>query len=184
MQGLLLAAGFSRRFGANKLMASYQGEWLAVAALRALAAAVDTVFAVVREDTPIFNQALAAAGAILVPCRDACLGMGASLACGARALDPTQPVIVALADMPGIQPGTHQAVAAALRQGALLCAPAYAGRRGHPVGFAARYLPELAQLAGDAGARDILHRDRAQLQLLPVDDPGVLFDVDTPADLG
>lgn len=184
MQGLLLAAGFGRRFGANKLMAPYQGRLLALSALQALAAAVDTVFAVVREDTPLLNQALADAGAILVPCRDAHLGMGASLACGVRTLDPGQPVIVALADMPGVRPETQQMIVAALRQGAPLCAPVYAGRRGHPVGFAARYIPELATLTGDAGAREILRRDAGQLQLLPVDDPGVLFDVDTPADLG
>ncbi|MCL4799694.1 MAG: nucleotidyltransferase family protein, partial [Burkholderiales bacterium] len=57
------------------------------------------------------------------------------------------------------------------------------GERGHPVGFAARYGAELAALAGDAGAREILRRDRGLVELIEVDDPGVLRDVDTRADL-
>ena len=41
--------------------------------------------------------------------------------------------------------------------------------------------PELARLAGDAGARDLLGLHG--VRLLPVDDPGVLADVDLPDDL-
>ena len=49
------------------------------------------------------------------------------------------------------------------------------------MGFARGYGGELAALTGDAGARAILERERAQLTVIDVDDAGVLRDVDTPA---
>ena len=55
------------------------------------------------------------------------------------------------------------------------------GRRGHPVGFASELYSELALLSGDEGARRLVARYPAQG--VEVDDPGVLLDVDTIADL-
>ena len=56
-------------------------------------------------------------------------------------------------------------------------------RRGHPAGFAALWRDQLLNLKGDQGARDIIAAHAGQLVLLPTEDPGVLLDVDTPADL-
>ena len=53
--------------------------------------------------------------------------------------------------------------------------------RGHPVGFAAELYSELVTLSGDEGARRLVARYPAQG--IEVDDPGVLIDVDTEADL-
>jgi molybdenum cofactor cytidylyltransferase len=72
---------------------------------------------------------------------------------------------------------------AQLLDGAVLVAPFHAGRRGHPVGFAAGLGAELLAANGDAGARDILARHASSLTRLDVDDPGILIDVDTPGDL-
>ena len=57
----------------------------------------------------------------------------------------------------------------------------YQGRRGHPVGFAAELYSELMMLSGDEGARRIVARYPAIG--VDVDDPGVLLDLDTEADL-
>ena len=91
--------------------------------------------------------------------------------------------VVALADMPCIGVPTLRRVAEAIAGGAALAAPVHAGRRGHPVGFAARWKDALLALEGDEGARAILRQHAALLQTLQTDDPGVLQDVDTPADL-
>ena len=74
-------------------------------------------------------------------------------------------------------------VAQALRDGAPLAAPVQAGRRGHPVGFGREYYGELVALTGDTGARHILERDRSRIVLVPVDDPGILLDIDKPGDI-
>ncbi|MEF9943630.1 MAG: nucleotidyltransferase family protein, partial [Burkholderiaceae bacterium] len=54
----------------------------------------------------------------------------------------------------------------------------HAGRRGHPVGFAAALGAELIALTGEAGAREVLARHPPQS--IEVKDAGVLLDVDTP----
>ena len=83
-------------------------------------------------------------------------------------------------DMPMVQPTTLQAVARALAQHPVAYAQ-YKGRRGHPVGFSSELYSELTQLSGDEGARRLIARYPAHG--LEVDDPGVLVDVDTLADL-
>ena len=91
--------------------------------------------------------------------------------------------VVALADMPFIAPASHQAVAASLRAGASLAACAFEGRRGHPVGFAGTWFEQLASLTGDQGGKPILQAHRQGLVLCPVDDPGVLRDIDRVEDV-
>ncbi len=85
--------------------------------------------------------------------------------------------VIALADMPAIEVSTVRAVVGLLLEGALTAAPMFRGQRGHPVGFAAALRPRLLALSGDAGARPVLEAHPPQL--IEVEDPGVLYDVDT-----
>jgi len=85
--------------------------------------------------------------------------------------------------MPWIQPDSHRRVYDALRAGARIARPFYQGQPGHPVGFAAEFGERLLTLRGDEGARRLIAAVPGALQGCPVDDPGVLRDVDTPAAL-
>ncbi|MEG0822761.1 MAG: nucleotidyltransferase family protein [Burkholderiaceae bacterium] len=189
--GLLLAAGRGVRYDASgrtlKLLepasfGPHAGSALAVAAARNLLAAVGAVIAVVRpatdENQLRLRSLLAAEGCELVECEAADQGMGASLACGVAASRDACGWLVALADMPAILPTSIAAVAQAINAGALCAAPCHAGRRGHPVGFAAALGAELMALTGEAGAREVLARHPPQS--IEVKDAGVLLDVDTP----
>jgi molybdenum cofactor cytidylyltransferase len=110
--------------------------------------------------------------------------MGASLAAGAQALPKDSGgVFVFLGDMPLIPHEVPMALAEALAGGGTAAAPAYKGRRGHPVLFGASLIPALAQLGGDEGARLILRNLGVRLALVETDDPGVLMDIDTQGDL-
>ncbi len=182
--GILLAAGKGLRFGADKLIQPVSGgDWLAVEACRRLQAGVDRVFAVIRPDSDALAARLEVEGAVVAVCPKAELGMGHSLAFAINGNRSATGVVVALADMPWVAPASIGAVADALRQGAMLAAPVYQGRRGHPVGFSAQLFPQLAALTGDAGAKSLVHCFQHQIQLIPVSDPGILLDVDQPTDL-
>lgn len=186
--GVLLAAGSGSRFGGDKLLAKLaDGTPLALAALSTLAAAVDVVVAVVRPADAALAALLAETGALVSVCANAGDGMGASLACGVRAAQQRFPqaqgAVIALADMPWVSAPTVQRVAAALRGGAALAAPMHRGTRGHPVAIGSRFFVELQALSGDEGAKDLLAAHAGDIELIAVDDPGVLRDVDTPADL-
>jgi molybdenum cofactor cytidylyltransferase len=182
--GLLLAAGASRRFGADKLAhALPHGVVVAVQAARHLKAELERVVAVVRPGSEATAQALAAEGCEVVVCEQADEGMGASLACGARAAGEVAGYLVALADMPFVRPSSIAALRDALAGGAALVAPFFRTRRGHPVGIAGRFRAELEALRGDEGARGLLAAHAAELLKVPVGDPGVIRDIDTPADV-
>lgn len=184
ISAILLAAGEGRRFGGDKLLAiSHRGEPLAVASLRVLKAAGLEVTAVVRGGDSRLARLLEREGAGLLFSPEASRGMGHSLAQGVADSADAQGWIIALADMPYIRPSSVIALCEALHRGRPLVAPAYRGRRGHPVGFARRYRHELLRLCGDLGARPILQRHAQDLHLIPVDDPGVLRDIDRREDL-
>ena len=182
--GLLLAAGSATRFGSDKLQhALPHGVAIAVQAARPLKAELPRIVAVVRPGADATARALAAEGCEVVVCEKAAEGMGASLACGVRAAGTADGYLVALADMPFVRPSSVAAVRDALSRGALLAAPFWRARRGHPVGFAGSLRAELEALEGDEGARRVLEAHAGQLVKVPVGDPGAVRDIDKPADL-
>ena len=189
--GILLAAGRGSRFGGDKLMAPLPapahgvpaGTPLGVAAARNLVAALADSIAVIRPGGGALADVLGATGIRIVECPNADDGMGASLACGVQATADADGWIVALADMPWIDPATIVKVADALGAGADLAAPALRGIRGHPAGFARRHYAALSTLAADEGARRIIEANAARLVRIDTDDAGILADVDRPPDL-
>lgn len=192
--GILLAAGRGSRFDPSgrrsKLLepaptGRHGGKPLAEAAARNLRDALEEVVAIVRPADNAaqrrLHDALADAGCRLVVNERADEGIGTSLACGVVATAHAAGWVVALADMPAIEPGSIRAVAQALRDGHETAAPFFGDRRGHPVGFARALYAPLAALRGDEGARALLithppHR-------IDVADRGVLLDFDTAAGL-
>ena len=182
--GILLASGVGRRFGANKLLHPLpDGTPIAVAAARNLVAALPGSVAVVRAANSVLARQLRQVGCRIAVCRDAEEGMGRTLAAGVRAARDASGWVVALADMPFLQPETIRIVADGLNDGAAIAAPSFEGRRGHPGGLARRFKDDLLALEGDAGARSILAAHEDWITLYEVFDPGVLRDIDTPADL-
>ena len=181
--GILLAAGAAVRFGGGKLLARLpDGSSIGSRSAANLSAVVPEVIAVVRPGDEALAQALAATGASVTPCADADSGMGASLAHGVKEAGGADAVVVALADMPWIAADSIARVAAALALGHPLVVPRYRQQRGHPVGFGSAHRAALLALTGDSGAKSIL-AGAAGIHWIDVDDPGVVRDVDVPADL-
>ena len=189
--GIVLAAGRGARFGGAKLLAPLPtashgagaGTPIGAAAAMHMMSALNDVVAVVRPGDSVLQDALQATGAQIVVCERAIEGMGVSLACGVDACADADGWIVALGDMPWISPPTIAAVADAIKAGAEIAAPSFRGERGHPVGFARPYGRVLSTLTGDEGARTVLAARQWALQLVEVDDPGAIRDVDLPSDL-
>jgi len=182
--GILLAAGAATRFGAQKLLHPLPGgESVASQACRRLLYATDNVIAVVRRQDLTLADRLLSLGASVAYCAQAELGLSASLACGVAAAPISNAVLIALADMPWIQPASIATIAQTMRAGAWIAAPEYRGRRGHPVGFSPSLRAELLALTGDQGAKPVLQNHGRQVTLIDCDDPGILLDIDEPADL-
>ena len=182
--GILLAAGSAVRFGSNKLLHPLPGGTpVAVQAAQRLAEVLPDCIAVTRPDDESLRDALAATGLGIIDNPFASEGMGTSLARGVLATRDASGWIIALADMPWIEPATLCAVAARLRQGASMAAPSHAGHRGHPVGFSSDWREELCGLSGDAGARRLIEAHPQALELIETADPGIFRDIDYRHDL-
>ncbi len=182
--GVLLAAGAGTRFGGDKLLARLPDETpLGVLSARTLRSGVDRALAVVRAEDTALARLLEVEGLAVARFPGAEDGMGASLAFGVAAAPDAEGWIVALADMPFVQRETIEVVAGMLRAGAWIAAPSHRGRRGHPVGFARALFPELIRLGGDHGARSLLERYSARVEIFESEDPGILLDIDRLRDL-
>jgi molybdenum cofactor cytidylyltransferase len=180
----LLAAGSASRFGSDKLRHELpHGVSIAVQAARPLKLELQRVVAVVRPGSAELSKALAAEGCEVVVCENAAEGMGASLACAARAAGEADGYLVALGDMPFLRRTTIAAVRDALAAGAPLAAPYFRARRGHPVALSGGFYKDLLTLRGDEGAKKLLAVNEKALVKIPVGDPGAIRDIDTPGDL-
>ena len=187
--GLLLAGGRGSRFDSSghldKLLARVQGQAVCSRAAQTLTRVCPDSVAVLPPGKPELLRLLEQSGCKPLVTEATRLGMGHSIAVGAARIfekHGMRPVVLALADMPHVKPETIQALIARLGEDPLsVVAPTFRQRRGHPVVFGAGHLAALAQLAGDRGAFPILQQYPPQL--LEVDDPGVLQDIDTQDDL-
>jgi molybdenum cofactor cytidylyltransferase len=185
--GILLAAGRGRRFDStgvhDKLLQHLaSGEIVATRSAMAMCAVLPRVVAVVRPDAGMVHTRLADLGCEVVTCAAADEGMGASLACAVAHAQEAAGWVIGLADMPFVQATTFHAVLDALKNGADIAVPVYQGRRGNPAGFSCKYLPDLLSMAGDQGARRLIHS--FPVTEVAVDDPGIHADIDTIDDLG
>ena len=189
MVGSLLSAGFSRRFGsADKLLQLLpDGRPIALASAESLIKAMPISIAVVRSENIVLAELLSNAGLKVVFCNDNDQEMADSLSTAIRFSSSLEAAndgfVIALADMPYIEPATIKTVATNLSTGASIVIPTYHGQRGHPVGFSEKFRSELESLQGDEGARSIIKRYPNEVELLPCDDAGILADIDTQADL-
>lgn len=186
MQGILLAAGYGRRFDpsgrSSKLLAALSdGRSVAWHAAHALCTALPGSIAVIRPGHAALAAVLRDAGCRVLESPDAEAGMGSALAHAVRDSAGADGWLVALADMPWLPIDAIHAVAAAIDRPERIAAAACDGQRGHPVGFGAAHGPALAALRGDSGARELLHTH--PVQLIEAGDDGVLRDVDLPEHL-
>ena len=182
--GILLAAGKGRRFGSHKLLHPLaSGESIGEVSARKLVTVVPRSLAVIASGDTELAEKYGALGLQVVENAEVDRGMGRSMAVGVAASADATGWLVALSDMPWIQPRTIESVANELARGVSLIAPAHKGHRGHPVGFNCKWQSRLERLTGDQGARKLLAEHASELKLLVTEDAGVLADVDRRTDL-
>lgn len=184
---LVLAAGSATRFGGRKLLADWNGKPLLHAALSAARAApVDGITVVTGADALEISACIAAFDPTIrrLHAVGYAGGMASSLKAGVAALAPeTRAVFVFLGDMPRVPHAVLPALAQVVRLGAPAAAPVFQGRRGNPVVLTRDVFADIAKLDGDTGARQILQSLGSRVAMVESPDDGVLFDVDTQADL-
>jgi len=184
---ILLAAGASTRLGQPKQLVQFEGQpLLRRASQAALASGASPVIVVLGKDAETLTRELKDLPVEAVTNERWQQGMGTSLGCGAGALQRQAPqaaaVLLMVCDQPLITAKhlkmlweRHEATGnvVAVRHGDLPGVPAI---------FPAKYIPELARITGDQGARSLLRSlPEGKIELVTL--PEAEFDLDSPQDL-
>jgi len=186
IEGILLAAGESRRMGYPKPLLRIGDETFIARSARSILAVVPRLIVVLGAHAERIRPAIPSDPRIVTvenPHFEA--GQLSSLKVGLGAVgNDCGGVLVHLADHPLVQPSTFESVVAEFvrGRGAIVIARC-AGKRGHPVIFGDSVFRELLEAPEEQGARAVVIRDPARVAYHDVDDPGVTLDLDTPADV-
>jgi molybdenum cofactor cytidylyltransferase len=185
LDGVILAAGRSRRMGRPKGALPVGGETFVQRALRLLrGAGCRRVYLVTAADGSGSQDACEAADVERVINPAAESEQVDSLRLVVRRVPPeTGALLVLPVDLPLVMPATAAAVAETWRQHSPpLCVPVHAGVAGHPVLIGRPLFQELLEDTLPEGVRTLLARHAARVREVPVQDVGIHLDIDTPAD--
>jgi len=186
---LILAAGFGRRFGADKRLYLLNDHTpMLFETLRRYRAVFEQTAVVLREDDELLTERLTEAMPTvrIIPTREAHLGMGHSLAAGIDAVAADwRYACIGLGDMPHIEIESLRILLAHYLDGDrdTIVQPSFNDVPGHPVIFGSTYFSEIARSTGDAGARAVIRKHADRLLRVPLEDPGVLEDIDHPPEI-
>lgn len=190
VRGIVLAAGASTRMGRPKaeLVVDAAGPTFAAASVMALRRqGVHDVTVVAGAHPDAARRALAGVEPAVVVIDNAGWRAGqlSSLLVGLEAVDrpDLEAVIVTLVDCPLVRPATvDRLLGVWTTSRAPVVRPAIGDRHGHPVIFDRVTFDDLRRAPRELGAKAVIARWRGSVVDLAVDDPGVLADIDTPAD--
>lgn len=177
IDGIILAAGLSRRMGANKLLLPYRGRPLLQHAIDLVASLpLDARILVTRQDN---LPMLRVPDSFLVVFNERGeLGQSESLRLGLQQAHG-EAFIFFQGDQPLLDRETALAVLARSTQRHIVF-PEHRGRPGAPVCFPARFRKELMAVTGDCGGREVRDAHPDDCLRVSVTSAAVLLDVDDP----
>lgn len=178
---VLMASGFSRRFGSNKLLEPVEGVPMILRAFDALPAALFERAVVVSACPEILAMA-GERGYLPIPNPGAAEGQSASIRLGLSELPDMDGILFAVCDQPWLRRKSVERLLERFSAGCI-CALSRQGKRGNPVIFPSSLFPELLALTGDQGGGRIIRANPHRLRLVEAEDVWELQDVDTPIDL-
>jgi molybdenum cofactor cytidylyltransferase len=180
---IILAAGMSSRLGTPKQLLNYQGRPLIRhVAETFIRSQVKRVIVVVGAHAETICEALDGLPVKIVFNQDFADGQSTSVNKGLGAInDKTLPqgVLFALGDQPLLKAETINLLITAFMKNGGIVVPFHHQKRGNPVIFHQKFLPEFKALSGDVGAREIIRRHNDEVHRVDVGDQGVLLDIDT-----
>ena len=182
---IVLAAGESRRMGAQKLLLPFGGKTVISHVVEQLLhAGLDGIYVVVGRDEERIAGELSSRPIRIVSNPDYKTGMLSSVRRGIGALPPNcAACLVALGDQPAITTDWVDQMIQVFNKGTRgIIVPCHGGKRGHPLLFSRRFHQEIMTRHDAVGLRGLLQAHPEQVLELNVTNPGVLSDMDVPAD--
>ncbi|PYX38210.1 MAG: hypothetical protein DMG81_12405 [Acidobacteria bacterium] len=190
--GVILAAGDSTRMGTDKAMlpwppgAARAGGTFLSAQIHSLSLFTELVIVVAGNNAAAITPVVYAEGASLVVNPDPSRGQFSSLQVGLHEVlnRGRDAAMVTLVDRPPVGNATIQmlsdAFAGAIANWKWAAVPQYQGKHGHPILLAREMIEAFLRAAATATARDVEHQNAEHIEYVPVDDPLVIANINTP----
>jgi molybdenum cofactor cytidylyltransferase len=194
--GVILAAGESSRMGRDKALLPWppaaagqapSGETFLSAAIRSLSVATEFIVVVVGKNEAGLAPIVYADGASLVVNPDPSRGQFSSLQVGLHEVlnHGRDAAMITLVDRPPVSGATIHALReafAAANQNFWAVIPEFSGKHGHPYLIGREMIEAFLRVPPTTTARDIEHQHQKHIQYVPVDDPLVALNINTPED--
>jgi molybdenum cofactor cytidylyltransferase len=194
--GVILAAGESSRMGADKALLPWpppspgqrpSSETFLGAAIRCLSLATDFVLVVAGKNEATLAPIAYADGASIVVNPTPERGQFSSLQVGLHEVlnRGRDTAIITLVDRPPASAITVQALREAyeaIGKNVWAVVPEYSGKHGHPFVAGREMIEAFLQAPPTSTAREVEHQHRDHILYVPVDDPFVAVNINTPAD--
>lgn len=175
MTGLILAGGCSSRAKTNKLLLEVNNKPLILNTIASLAWAVNELVVVTgkfdKELRPYLNNFK------VVYNKDYELGMFSSVKAGIANIDSD--VIILPGDISNVSKETIKKI---INNKGIITIPTYKGKTGHPLFLNKEMVNKLKQEDINSNLRDFINKNIDKVNYVEVDDPFIMFDVDTIED--
>ena len=194
--GVILAAGESSRMGCDKALlpwppqsagsATTTTDNFLSAAIRLFFSHVDVVLVVAGKNEAALAPVVYANGASLVVNPDPARGQFSSLRAGLHEVlnRGRDAAMVTLVDRPPVRTETMETLESAFEQATTkrkwAVIPEYQGKHGHPILLGREMLEAFLRAPETSSARDVEHAHQREIEYVPVDDPLVAVNIDTP----
>lgn len=197
--GVILAAGESSRMGSDKALLPWPpqpagldarpapaSDTFLSAAIRLLFSHVDVVLVVVGKNEAGLMPIVYANGASLVVNPNPSLGQFSSLRAGLHEVlnRGRDAALVALVDRPPVRMETLEKLEAGFERATMqrkwAVIPEYQGKHGHPILVGREMMEAFLRAPETSDARQVEHAHLSQIEYVPVDDPLVALNIDTP----
>ena len=186
--GVILAAGESSRMGRDKALLPWRESTFLGGAIDLLAPLTEMVIVVAGKNAPQLEPLVYAASAYLVVNHEPERGQFSSLRLGLQEVmnHGRDAAIVALVDRPPASPATvarlKDRFLERAAEGIWAVIPRYGERNGHPLVVGREMINAFLSAPPLATARDVEHAHQQHIEYVTVDDPLVVWNVDTPED--
>ncbi len=171
---IILSGGASRRMGTPKALLTYHNETFLDRLIGIFSSLCDQTIVVLGYDHERIRAGLRRNAEFVVN-PDPERGQLSSLQCGLQAAAQADAIFFTPVDYPAFEASTVEVL---LTRAGAFTMPRYNGKRGHPVLIDRAMADEI--LACTTMARDVVRSH--QPGYVDVDDPGILEDIDVPAD--
>ncbi|MCU1308411.1 MAG: hypothetical protein JWN45_3106 [Acidobacteriaceae bacterium] len=188
--GVILAAGESSRMGRDKALLPWHGQTLLSAAIDRLTPFTQLVIVVAGKNAELLKPEIYARGAFLAVNPEPECGQFSSLRVGLHEVlnHGRDAAVVTLVDRPPAKPATiatlltHFARNFERDNDKWAAIPEYEGKHGHPIVIGREMIEAFLRADPKSTARDVEHANQEHIEYVPVDDPNVIVNINTPED--